>query len=301
MDVERTAKDTLTALELDVGDRLRFTLSDGQVRTIVVRAASAEIESRGTVWSGEDNGILKYRIACVLEIDGHRVELVRTIPSQQNFAPPYSLFGMRLWLDTAGDLAQFLGDTHGGTDEVAACFPRRALRIAIWDERNRICPVLLHPWCPLPVGGLKPEFCYRGEDTWMGPFCGREAHNGLDINHPAGTLLWAPISIDEHEMFNSFERGDNNNRWRGVHHWENGADWVLQSHHLIRLTVPQDRPIAAGTAYAESAGAYIDAVEHSHFVFRVIDEGTEVLLDPWLLFWQMYEDRRLTRASPRPN
>jgi hypothetical protein len=297
MDVERVAKDTLTALELDVGDRLRFTLSDGATRTIVVRAAHAEVESRGKVWNGEDNGVLRYRIACVLEIDGHRVELVRTIPSQQNFVPPYTLFGMRLWLDTAGDLSQFLGDTHGGVDEVSACFPRRALRIAIWDERNRICPVLLHPWCPLPVGGLKPEYCYRGEDTWMGPFCGREAHNGLDINHPAGTPLWTPISIDEHEMFNSIERGDNNNRWRGVHHWPNGADWILQSHHLIRLTVPQDRPIAAGTAYAESAGAYIEAVEHSHFVFRVVDDGAEVLLDPWLLFWQMYEDRVLTSST----
>ena len=298
MDVERVAKDTLTALELDVGDRLRFTLSDGSTRTIVVRAAHAEVESRGRVWNGEDGGVLRYRIACVLEIDGHRVELVRTIPSQQNFVPPYTLFGMRLWLDTAGDLSQFLGDTHGGVDEVSACFPRRALRIAIWDERNRICPVLLHPWCPLPAGGLKPEYCYRGEDTWMGPFCGREAHNGLDINHPAGTVLWTPISIDEHEMFNSIERGDNNNRWRGVHHWPNGADWVLQSHHLIRLTVPQDRPIAAGTAYAQSAGAYIESVEHSHFVFRVVDEGAEVLLDPWLLFWQMYEDRASTSTAP---
>jgi len=81
MDIERTAKDTLTALELDVGDRLRFTLIDGQARTIVVRAASAEVERRGTVWNGEENGVLTYRMSCVLEIDGHRVELVRTVPS----------------------------------------------------------------------------------------------------------------------------------------------------------------------------------------------------------------------------
>src|SRR5699024_8886974 len=149
----------------------------------------------------------------------------------------------------------------------------------------RVLHFSLHDALPISPDGLTPELCYRGEDTWMGPFCGREAHNGLDINHPAGTLLWAPISFDEHEMFNSIERGDNNNRWRGTHRWDNGAVWVLQSHHLIRLLVPPDRPIAAGTAYAESAGTYIEAAEHSHFVFRVIDEGTEVLLDPWLLFW----------------
>lgn len=167
MDIERTAKDTLTALELDVGDRLRFTLTDGQVRTIVVRAATAEVERRGTVWSGEHDRVLTYRISCTLEIDGHLVDLVRTIPSQQNFAPPYTLFGMRLWLDTAGDLSQFLGDTHGGTDSVSASFPQRALRIALWDERQRICPVLLHPWCPLPPGGFTPADCYRGEDSTL--------------------------------------------------------------------------------------------------------------------------------------
>lgn len=294
MDVAVHAKDTLTGVELDVGDRLRFTMRDGSVRSITVRAAFATVETRGPGWSGAADGVVRYRMACELDIDGHAVQLVRTVPSAQNFAAPYELFGLRLWLDTAGDLSQFLSDTHGGSDPRATCFPRHDLRIAIWDARERICPVLLHPWCPLPPDGLRIDDCYRGEDTWMGPFCGKEAHNGLDINHPAGTPLWAPISFDHHEMFGSIERGDNNNRWRGTHRWENGSTWILQSHHLIRLLVPTDQPIAAGTAYAESGGMYIDAIEHSHFVFRVLDNDTEVQLDPWLLFWQMYEDRKLT-------
>lgn len=294
MDLEIDAKDTLSAVQLDVGDCLRFRLHSGAVRTVRVRAAFAEVEARGPGWSGADDGVLRYRMACELEIDGYPVQLVRTVPSAQNFSAPYELFGMRLWLDTAGDLSQFLADTHGGGDPRASCFPRHDLRLALWDATGRICPVLLHPWCPLPADGLRIEDCYRGEDTWMGPFCGREAHNGLDINHPAGTRLWTPISIDEHEMFDSVERGDNNNRWWGRHHWDNGSTWVLQSHHLIRLLVPEDRPIAAGTAYAESGGMYIEAAEHSHFVFRVIDGDTEVQLDPWLLFWQMYEDRKAT-------
>src|SRR5699024_11235105 len=67
----------------------------------------------------------------------------------------------------------------------------------------RVLHFSLHDALPISPDGLTPELCYRGEDTWMGPFCGREAHNGLDINHPAGTRLWAPISFDEHEMFNS--------------------------------------------------------------------------------------------------
>ncbi len=297
MDIDVLATDTLSAVELDVGDRLHFRLPDGQVRVIAVRSAAAEVESRGRGWNGPDDGVLRYRMSCTLEIDGHPVELVRTVPSRQNFGEPYRLFGLRIWLDSAGDLSQFLTDTHGGTDATAGCFSSHAVRLAVWEDRARICPMLLHPWCPLPPDGFGPEDCYRGEDTWLGPFCGREAHNGLDINHPAGTVLWAPLAFDEHEMFNSIANGDNNNRWRGTHHWDDGSTWVLQSHHLIRLLVPTDRPIPAGMAYAESAGAYIDAVEHSHFVFRVIDDRGEVLLDPWLLFWQMYRDRELTTGS----
>ena len=93
MDIERTSKDTLTTVELDVEDRLRFTLADGQQRTIVVRAASAEVESRGRVWGGEENGIQRFRIAYTLEIDGHLVQLVRTIPSAQNCAAPSNCSG----------------------------------------------------------------------------------------------------------------------------------------------------------------------------------------------------------------
>ncbi|HIT74025.1 MAG TPA: hypothetical protein IAA98_00390 [Candidatus Avipropionibacterium avicola] len=160
--------------------------------------------------------------------------------------------------------------------------------------------MLLHPWCPLPDGGLRIAESYRGEDVWMGPYCGTEAHGGLDINHPAGTPLWTPFPIDSHEMFDRVGQDANNNRWRGVHTWPNGATWVLQSHHLIRLLVPEGEPIPAGTHYAESAGALPGVVEHSHFVFRVQDEDKLIALDPWLLFWQMYEDRRLTRADHSP-
>jgi hypothetical protein len=293
MRVERRSQDTLTAVELDVGDELSFALMDGVVRSIKVCSASAKVERRGPGWSGQENGVITYRIACELSIDGILVQLVRTIPSRQNFAPPHQLFGMRVWLDAAGDMASVLSDDHGA----GSCFPERQVRLAVWDERRRICPVLLHPWCPLPPGGLRLEDCYRGEDTWMGPYCGLEAHNGLDINHPAGTTLWAPLSIDEHEMFDEVAKGANNNRWQGLHRWANGTTWALQSMHLIRLLVPEDQPIAAGTAYAISGGQQVGAVEHSHFVFHVREDGDDIALDPWLLFWQMYEDRALTTGT----
>ena len=37
--------------------------------------------------------------------------------------------------------------------------------------------------------------------------------------------------------------------------------------------------------------------EHSHFIFRVRDHDDEIMLDPWILFRQMYRDRERTTAT----
>jgi hypothetical protein len=289
--IEREASDTLTAVEMDVGDELAFGLADGPTRSIVVREAGAKPCETGPTPEGGPEGVVRYRIRATLEVDGHVVHLVRTIPSQESFSPPPRFLGLRVWLDAVDDIFTFLAENHG------ECRPRRKVRLAVWDARQRICPVLLHPWCPLPAGGLRVSDCYRGEDTWLGPYDGAECHGGLDVNHPAGTPLWTPLRIDAHEMFARITEGENNNRWRGTHRWPDGSTWVLQSHHVIRLLVPEEEPIAAGTHYAEAAGVLSGAHEHSHFVFRVREGDDEVMLDPWLLFWQMYEDRKLTSAD----
>ncbi len=170
------------------------------------------------------------------------------------------------------------------------------MRLAVQDASLRICPVLLHPWCPLPKGGLRIEDCYRGEDCWMGPYGGGDAHGGLDINHPAGTPLWTPIAFDEQYFFDTLAGGANNNRWRGLHRWDDGATWILQSHHIVELLVPEHTPLPAGLKYALSAGTLTGVQEHSHFVFKIEDERGEFMLDPWILFWQMYRDRAATSA-----
>lgn len=297
MRIKRQAKDTLTPLELDVDDEVLFTLPDGQTRHIVVTGAAAHVNRRGIVANGSE-GVLSYRITCTLEIDGARVDLVRSIPSQENFRPPARVMGLRIWLDAVDDLFEFLEPRQLEYARNKHIRPRRRLRFAVWDERARICPVLLHPWCPLPEGGLQPEHCYRGEDTWLGPYDGTNAHGGLDINMPAGTPLWTPLHIDKHELFDKVTKGANNNRWRGWRQWPNGSIWMLHVGHLIRVLVPENQSIPAGTHYADAAGVHVDVHEHSHFVFGVQDEGEEqILLDPWLLFWQMYEDRRETTAD----
>ena len=131
----------------------------------------------------------------------------------------------------------------------------------------------------------------------MGPYYGVDAHGGLDINHSAGTPIWTPLAVDEQELFNSVAAGDNNNRWRGIKRWPDGAVWILQVHHILRMRVPEHVPVEAGAHLADGAGVWVGSHEHSHFAFAVVEPGEElaacIRLDPWILFRQMYLDRGL--------
>lgn len=298
MKIEKEARATLTAVELDKGDELVFRLRDGSVRHIVLESTGSGVQSTTlTDLKKPERGAKSvFRCHCCLRMDGVRVELARWFGNQLSFNPPWELFGIRLWFDGTQDLFDYMQEDHG------PCKPRRHARFAVQDATQRICPVLLHPWCPLPEGGIRIEDCYDGSDCWMGPYFGADAHGGLDINHPAGTPLWTPFAIDEHEMYDRVEADANNNRWRGMHQWPDGSTWILQTAHVIRLLVPENEPIAAGTQYAEGAGVHIGSHEHSHFVFKILEPGAqpgeEILLDPYILFRQMYEDRRIAMKPP---
>jgi len=287
------AGQTLTALELDPGEEVCLRLAGGAEKRVRLKHAGAQVVRRGPLPYADREGVILYRMHAQLEVDGCHVHLARSVPSQENFRDPPRACGLRVWLDAVDDIFGFLNEQHG------ACRPAKRCRLAVWDAAGRICPPLLHPWCPLPPTTLRVDDCYRGEDTWLGPYDGEDAHGGLDINHPAGTPLWTPLRMDEHGLFDRVGvDGANNNRWRGLHHWPDGSTWVLQAHHMTRLLVPEDAPIEAGVHFAEGAGVLSGAHEHSHFVFRVRDRGEEVSLDPWLLFWQMYRDRAATAAGP---
>lgn len=288
--IERKAKDTLTAVELDPGDELHFQLADGKVRVIRLLETSAHVFETNLPEpkAGFPEGVTRIWTVMKLEIDGLRVELTREVGSQRSFYEPRVVMGMRIWPDAVLDIFNHINDTHGG------CAPGRQARLAVQDATLEDCPVLLHPWCPLPEGGLRIEDCYDGLDCWMGAYWGADAHGGLDINHPAGTPLWTPLPFDDHYLFDSLEKGANNNRWRGLCHWPNGATWILQSHHVVRLLVPEHQPLMAGQHYADAAGVLCGSHEHSHFVFAVEDYGQTIRLDPWILFWNMYRDRKRT-------
>jgi len=298
MIIEKTARPTLAAVELDAGDELHFTLADGATRRIRLEGTSAGIfetnlEETG---KGRPGGFTHYRMFFRLTIDGVSFILGREVGTQRSFYAPREIMGLRIWPDACENIFEFLTEDHG------RCRPSKQARFAVQDASLGICPTLLHPWCPLPAGGLQIEDCYNADDCWLGAYFGSEAHGGLDINHPAGTPLWAPLRIDEHELYDRLEDGANNNRWRGLHHWPDGSTWVLRCAHLIRLRAEEGKPVAAGALLADGAGVRIGSHEHSHFIFAVREPGAaedeEILLDPWILFSQMYADRRRTTAQP---
>ncbi|MBN2710919.1 MAG: hypothetical protein JXR97_00590 [Planctomycetes bacterium] len=298
MNYDIKCRDTIIPIELDKGDSLQFALKSGQKVIIKVVDTWAKIISTELkdITVPESGARLVYRFGCKFNIDGKDVEVEREVPTARSFYEPLDFCGVHIWLDGVKAAFKRAGGFLLEKDFSKAkirCEPQKDVRILIQDSSLDICPEPLHPWCPLPEEGMRIEDCYRGEDCWMGSYDGICAHGGLDINHPARTPLWAPLDIDDHAYFNSVAMGDNNNRWRGTRRWENGSLWVLQAHHVPGLTIEEHVPIKKGQQFAWGAGVWSGVVDHSHFVFRIIEEYGEFIVDPWILFAKMYRDREL--------
>ena len=297
MKIRRIAKSTLTAVEMMHGDVLEFELLDGTVVNIELVETGAEIIETTLKKPGveEPGGMTTYMFWGKFVINGTEVRLEREVGTAKSFYEPWVIEGVRIWLDAVDAIFDFMCETHGPCRLQENCslhLPlRNHARLALQDAWARICPEPIVPWCPLPEGGLKIEDCYRGEDCWMGAYDGASAHGGLDINHPKGTPLYSPINIDDQFLYNSVEMGHNNNRWRGIRRWDNGSEWILQSCHMVDLTVNEHEPLESGQQYANGAGVWVGVAEHSHFAFAVFDHGEMIKLDPWILFRQMYQDQ----------
>jgi hypothetical protein len=303
MILRREAKQTLSAVEMHIRDTLEFKRLDGCIVSIQVVDTKAEIVRTTLKEPGieEPGAITVYRFWADCKIEGTDIRLEREVGTQASFYEPWEICGIRIWLDAVDDIFNFMLETHTPCRLQENCShaspARRHARLVVQDATARICPETVHPWCPLPEGCLRIEDCYRGEDCWMGAYDGASAHGGLDINHPKGTPLYAPINLDDQFLYNSTEMGHNNNRWRGIRHWPDGNVWILTSCHMTHLTVPEHSPIKGGIQYAEGAGVWVWVAEHSHFGFAVIDHGELIRLDPWILFWQMYQDQATNKTA----
>lgn len=275
---ERAARETLTVVEMNHGDELRFKLRSGRERTFVLERTSARIIER-------PRGGIVYSFDCHLRADGQPLPLRRYVCSQETFYEPWVINGVRLWLSSSKAVFDLVPirypEIHHQLDADAI--------LVLQDATLPICPQPMKPWFPLNRHFIDVGTCYNGDDPWLGPYLGQACHVGLDVNMPKGTPLRAPIDFDDHWIFSG------EHRWRGVRHWVNGDVWGLQSHHVDRLLLNEHAKIKAGTHYAEAAGKGVGSHPHSHFEFRL---GPEVMnrgrlggieIDPWILFWQIFE------------
>jgi hypothetical protein len=329
--IELKAKETVTALEMNHGDTLRFQLRNGETRTLVLEDTAARIIERvqpgGTIYSFS----LRFRI------DSKSIDLVRYASTQQAFYEPYVINGVRIWPDTAKNVFDLIPIRHpldkatgvripktGNMDAT----PRKDARLVIQDATLRVCPDELHPWANDPHDFIDVARCYGGDDTHLGAYFGKLCHVGLDINHPKGSPLFAPIDFDTQAYWDSLKMGGNNNRWRGIRRWQNSDVWALQTSHLIDLLVPEHQPLKKGTQYATSAGVHIGSHQHTHYDFRIgrpqpgtpidqnkpsiaipidfsdqsdtAEKNAEVLiLDAWIIFWQTFEDLKAREGRIR--
>ncbi len=325
--IELSAKETLTALEMNHGDELQFMLKSGRTVSLVLEDTDAAIVERVTP------GGIVYRFSCRVRVDGQPVVLQRFACSQECFYEPYVIDGLRIWPDIVKKVFDLIPVRYPAKGNLR-CVTRKAARFALQDATLRICPREMHPWLEEEENFIDVARCYNGDDCYLGPYLGQACHVGMDINHAKGSPLFAPIDFDTQAYFNSVEMGHNNNRWRGIRRWPSGDVWALQTHHLIKLTVPPRTPLRSGTLYATTAGVHVGSHQHTHFEFKVgrknpempllasdgftsiaypidFDDQTEAAqkapevlhLDPWILFWQGFEDRKSHReihAAMRP-
>jgi hypothetical protein len=295
---ERTSKPSVTPFGLNVGDSLRFRVSGGATWELELLDAKARVLERnyaayGYRDTGHESGeISAYGFSCVVRVNGREMELTREAGTQKAFYEPVCVDGVNIWFDAAACAFQAAGGFMAEKDIKwgYVCKPDQAARFAVQEAGQSVCPEPLGPWYPNAAKCLDIRNCYNGEDCWMGPYGGAAAHCGLDINMPAGTVLTAPFDMDHHYLFNTLAAGYNNNRWRGVRRWPDGSEWQIQAHHLIDMLVPERTPLKKGTAYATTAGTAVGRHQHTHFMFKVIEQGGEYWLDPWILFWQMFRD-----------
>lgn len=298
--LHRKAKDTLTAVEMNHGDVLLFELANGDTRRLELMDTDARIllTNLEIIKEGRHGGGTVYEFSCKVNIDGQPMTMRRYVPVQESFYEPYVIDGVRIWFDGVKKIGEMFNENHG------ACVPGKDARFALQDAESPVAPQTLTPWYPNTDNRIDVRESYNGDDVWMGTYFGSDLHGGLDVNMPIGTPLWAPMDIDDHFYFNSIAMGHNNNRWRALRRWPNGDLWTLQVHHLLELAVPEHTPLKQGQYFAAAAGELTGSHAHSHFVFKIGEAGEEILLDPWIVFWQIFENNkeksRAVRAQMKP-
>ena len=308
--IELAAKPTVTPVELNFGDTLKFTLLDGRTRTIRVVDTSARIVETPVV----EGHVFMFDVT--LEVDGHKVKIDRYTGTQQAFYEPLVVNGMRIWTDMALSVFNKIPMRYPGSGNLRQR-PWKDVRLVLQDATIEDCPVKLSKWFDYRHPSIYVGDCYHGGDCWMGSFGEGVTHGGLDINQKKGEPLYAPMDFDGGGYFNSLAMGHNNNRWRGWRKWPDGSIWALQVHHVITQRVERGEKICQGMHLFDGAGVYVGWYNHNHYELKIAsgkmpdwDAGSrnnqdgsgeraletgqpEVYhLDPWIYFRQIFRNER---------
>lgn len=289
--IKRETKSTLTPVELNISETLSYRLGNGQVRTMELLSTDARviITNHNKLCTPKSGGGTLYHIACNLLVDGQPMTMERYIGSQESFYEPYVINGMRIWFDGVADAF----DKGIVTEEHGRCKPGKAARFAITDMTGRICPEIVFSLYDNPQGFIDIADTYNGDNCWMGAYSGFQAHGGMDVNLPPGVPNYTPFAVDR-QFLREYKQGFYNTSWHGFREWDNGDIWQIEIAHVINVLYPKNAPIEGGIPFVEASGVGNRHVHHSHYNFDITtgNPKQEILLDPWILFWQAFEDNK---------
>lgn len=191
----------LKAIELNVNDTLIYELKNKQKRVFVLKKTSSKplfvYDNPANKWH---SGII-YSMSCILEADGQNLELKRIVSAQQSYYEPWHINGVTFFFDAVKNIETFIKDKHGSTG--GSAYPKKDARFAFIEYEDNFSSQPLGPWYPNSKNYLDIHDAYQGGDTWLGGFKKDESHNGLDVNIPNNTKLWAPVDFDEQFYFAS--------------------------------------------------------------------------------------------------
>jgi PKD repeat protein len=309
----RQFKETMTPMELNHGETLIYEKENGQSLNIKLLATSANIlyTNKDRISSDEsrnDRGNmyrarLMYEYTAQFKINSLPMTMRRYVCSQESFFEPYVINGVRIWFIGVKDVFEECGGFLN-TARSANGMPHKHARFVLQDLNSRICPGELHAWFRDDKDGnenfiYKDNFidigrCFNGDDCFMGAYLGGESHGALDINMAQNSFMYAPFDLDNQEGI----------RVNGSKIWPDGSEWRINTGHVIEKFVPDHVPVKAGEVYGLGARRACWWHPHAHFGFQIVENEIIYEIDPWIIFWQYFEDNKkengVLRAMMKP-
>ena len=298
--VFRVHKPTMTPVEMAHGETLVYERGDGETLRLKLTGTAARIlyTNRDRIprdESGNDRGNmyrarLLYTYTIDLEVNGMPMTMRRYVGSQESFFEPFVINGVRIWPIGVSDVFEehggFLNTVRNDNGSL-----RKDARLVLQDMDTRICPAPLHPWYIDSVTRnedfvIRPRFidigrCFNGADCFMGAYLGGESHGALDVDMAQNSVMYAPFGLDTQEGI----------RAEGSRRWPDGSEWRINTGHVIEKLVDDHEPVAGGEPYGIGARRGCWWHPHAHFGFRVYEKGVLYEVDPWIIFWQLFEDQ----------